>query len=115
MADWEWKIVGEESSKSIALPSVLPPNATIYGGRYVYDDEEPVTRYTFRGIGVPKTQVDIIRTSFRLRKTKYNLTDKLGDEHSGYVTGYRFENIDGCDRYNVDLEMTIVTTELGGA
>ena len=110
--DWEWKIVGEESSKSMAFPPVSPVDANTYGGRYVYDDEEPLTRYNFLGRHVPKSETNSIRAAYRLKKTKYSLTDKLGDVHEGYVTGYRFENIDGSERFNVELEMVVVTTEL---
>lgn len=111
--DWEWKPTSEESSKSVEFPSVVPTDANTYGGRYVYDDEEPLLVFQFRGVNVPKAQTNLIRAAYFSKKTKYSLTDKLGDSHQGYVTSFRFENIDGCDRYNVDLSLTKVVTELG--
>ena len=116
MADWEWKIANISSSKSTSFPSVAPDEGEdTYGGRYVYDDEEPLIRLTFRAVGVPEEDKDTIFAAYLAKKTPYTLTDKLGTEHHGYLTGIQIENVSGCDRWNIDLEMTKVLTELGGS
>lgn len=110
---WEWVLVSESAQKSKAFPAVLPANANDYGGRYHYDAEEPLIVRSFRAEGVIPTELNAIRTAFNSRTAKYSLTDKLGDNYQGYITGYNFEYTDGTDAYhNVDLEMTFVTTEL---
>lgn len=110
--DWEWRNTNEESSKSLQFPGVLPDNDEDYGGRVPYDDEEPLIRLQFRAENAPLTLRSTIRTAYFTRKAKYPLTDANGDSWNGYVTGYRFEPIAGCDRMNCELELTQVITDL---
>ncbi len=109
--DWEWQFVREQSTKSFAFPSVLPSGSN-YGGRYASDDEEPLIEYTFRAEGVPADYLSTIRSAFMARRTKWSLTDKLNNTHTGYVTGYDFQNVSGCDRFTVEVQMTVIPTEL---
>lgn len=112
MAEWEWVLARESSSKSMSHPSVLPDAPTTYGGRYTNDDEEPTTEYSFRAEGVPEDYLPTIRAAYRARKTKWPLTDKRGISYNGYVTGYDFSNVSGCDRYTVEIQYREILTEL---
>lgn len=112
MSTWEWIPTDEEGSKSMSFPGVLPDDDTTYNGREAYDNEEPLMRYRFRASGVPKADKNAIRAAYLARKTKYPLTDKLGDSYDGYMTAYRASNVNGSTYFQVEIEITVVQTEL---
>ncbi len=111
MADWEWRLVSEESSKSFQFPAVLPTMSD-YGGRYAYDDEEPVVRLQFRAANAPLTIRPGIRSAYNTRGGTYTVIDANGETWTGYLTSYRFDPISGCDRMNCEIEITQLITDL---
>lgn len=107
---WEW--LGEGSiERTVEVVGVLSDDADEYGGGYTYDELPPVEQETFAAKGLTWTEVSGLRTNVRTKGSTYTITDKIDREFTGRLTSVAWKNINGCDLFEVTVNLLIPPAE----
>lgn len=104
--EWEWSGSGS-LERSIEIVPWLSPDEDEHGGADVFEEFAPSESLSFQATGVPKADLNELKAAAKVRKSQYELTDNLGDEYTGYIGSLRWDNIRGCDRFNVTLTLLL--------
>lgn len=103
---WEW--LGDyQLERQIEIVPLLSPNNTDHGGSVTFEEYAPTETFEFVANGLTWTEVQALITAAKVRKSTYDVTDKLGRSWTGYIKTLKPTNINGTELFEVRITLLV--------
>ena len=103
--DWEWRVVNIRFEGGPTYNAVFPDGPGELGAYFVYNDINPMQIVSLVAEHAPR-QIFNQLESIGLGNA-HSVTDKRGISYDGRISGLTDNPINGCDRSNIQLTLTI--------